>query len=156
MWPFRKTRIFTSSSLRVMGLPNSIEFREAFYLKEKKLRSHLDQRRKLFEAIESSVKENPNNLEEVMAEVRQTRTEILFFQIMLKEIDIGPLRIRSVEDFLTPRPDSGTIVDPLGPEPAIDLTEEERDKLFEQWGVKRSSELRGDDHESSDDHDIML
>ena len=57
MWPFRKTRIFTSSSLRAMGLPNSKEFQEAFYLKEKKLQSHLDQRRKLFEAIESSVNE---------------------------------------------------------------------------------------------------
>ena len=71
-------------------MPNSKEFQEAFYLKEKKLRTHLDQRRKLLEAIESSVKENPNNLEEVMGKVRQTQTEILFFEIMLKEIDIGP------------------------------------------------------------------
>lgn len=151
MWPFRKTRIFTSSSLRAMGLPNSKEFQEAFYLKEKKLRTHLDQRRKLLEAIESSVKENPNNLEEVMGEVRQTQTEILFFKIMLKEIDIGPLTRRSVEEVVSQWADSVTIVDPWHPEPEIDLTEEERDKLIEQWVGKRSSELRGDNHESSDD-----
>ena len=149
MWPFRKTRIFTSSSLRVMGLPNSKEFREAFYLKENVLQTHLGQRRKLLKAIASSVKENPNNLEEVMAKARQIQTEINFFQIMLGEIDIGPLTLRSVEDFLTPWPDSETIVDPVS-HGEIDLTEEQIDKLIEQWVSNPTSELVGDDHESSD------
>ena len=150
MWPFRKVRIFTSASLGVMGLPNSKEFREAFYLKENVLQTHLGQRRKLLKAIASSVKENPNNLEEVMVKARQIQTEINFFQIMLGEIDIGPLTLRSVEDFLTPWPDSGTtIVDPV-PHGEIDLTKEQIDKLIEEWGSNPTSELGGDDHESSD------
>ncbi|MGB1798897.1 MAG: hypothetical protein ACPHM4_06430, partial [Candidatus Poseidoniaceae archaeon] len=82
-------------------------------MKENVLQTHLGQRRKLLKAIASSVKENPNNLEEVMAKARQIQTEINFFQIMLGEIDIGPLTLRSVEDFLTPWPDSRTIVDPV-------------------------------------------
>ena len=149
MWPFRKTRIFTSSSLRAMGLPNSKEFQEAFYLKEKKLRTHLDQRRKLLEAIESSVKENPNNLEEVMGKVRQTQTEILFFEIMLKEIDIGPLTRGSVEDCLTSRPNSIIgFVDPITP--SIDLIEKQYEHMMEQWKLNLTSKSEADDHESSD------
>ena len=149
MWPFRKTRIFTSSSLRAMGLPNSKEFQEAFYLKEKKLRTHLDQRRKLLEAIESSVKENPNNLEEVMGKVRQTQTEILFFKIMLKEIDIGPLTRGSVEDRLTSRPNSIIgFVDPITP--SIELTEKQYEHMMEQWKLNLTSKSEADDHESSD------
>jgi hypothetical protein len=132
-----------------MGLPNSKEFREAFYLKENVLQTHLGQRRKLLKAIASSVKENPNNLEEVMAKARQIQTEINFFQIMLGEIDIGPLTLRSVEDFLTPWPDSRTIVDPVS-HGEIDLTKEQIDKLIEQWVSNPTSELGGDDHESSD------
>jgi len=148
MWPFRKTRIFTSSSLRVMGLPNSKEFQEAFYLKEKKLRSYLGQRRKLLEAIESSVKENPNNLEEVMGKVRQTQTEILFFEIMLKEIDIGPLTRGSVEDCLTSRPNSIIgFVTPLTP--SIESTEELDEHMMEQWGLNLTSKSEAGDHESS-------
>jgi len=149
MWPFRKTRIFTSSSLRVMGLPNSKEFQEAFYLKEKKLRSHLDQRRKLLEAIESSVKENPNNLEEVVGKVRQTQTEILFFKIMLKEIDIRPLTRRSVEDYVTSQTNSikGFVTPPY---PPIELTEKEYEHGMERWGLNLTSKSEADDHESSD------
>ena len=144
MWPFRKTRIFTSSSLRVMGFPNSKEFQEAFYLKEKKLRSHLGQRRKLLEAIESSVEENPNNLEEVVGKVRQTQTEILFFKIMLKEIDIRPLTRRSVEDYITSQTNSiKGFVTPLYP--PMELTEKQYEPMMERW-----VSTEADDHESSD------
>ena len=149
MWPFRKTRIFTSSSLRAMGLPNSKEFQEAFYLKEKKLQSHLDQRRKLFEAIESSVNENPNNLEEVLGKVRQTQTEILFFEIMLKEIDIGPLTLGTLEDWITSRPNSIiTFVDPITP--SIELTEKQYEHMMEEWKLNLTSKSEADNHESSD------
>ena len=153
MWPFRKTRIFTSSSLRAMGLPNSKEFQEAFYLKEKKLQSHLDQRRKLLQAIESSVKENPNNLEEVLEKVRQTQTEILFFQIMLKEIDIGSLTRESVEDCLTSRPNSrpNSIIGPVDPiTPSIELTEKQYEHMMESWILNLTSKSEADNHESSD------
>ena len=108
-----------------------------------------DTKRPMLDSRFASIKGTMNKQEEIEAKYIQVKTEIRFFQVMLEEIDIGPLNKSNVVECLTLDPSHyrNLLVEQIQNRREIVTSIE---IWIEQFGQNSPSKSEADDHESSD------